>query len=165
MILHFIGMTKSFLEISEANSGTVRNLELDLLRLIYSINYYKANRVDSEKVFGFILVHNKEIADRIIFWTKKYNFSDENCFKILLFDNLPSDIIESIRAEKNHNKTFVNSKSDFGKEITERELCKHIDEFINKLSVNYKRFEILEKTEFEININWDYYKAIDVNEK
>jgi len=153
MKYHILGMTKSCLSIKKA--GTSRNLELDLLRLIYSIEKFP-----NENILAFILVYNKEIADRIELWKKKYDFDKGEKLHILLFDDLPAETIIKIAEEKKSNSNFNNSNSNFGKVTIEEDLEKKVIKYL-KNKFQYKSIT-KDRKQFQIDIIWDFYEYIEI---
>jgi hypothetical protein len=54
-----LGMAKSSIKL---RGGSVRNLELDLLKIIFALNYKGCNK----KKTAFFIVHNKTVKNRIL---------------------------------------------------------------------------------------------------
>lgn len=147
-------MAKSSLQLKTA--GVRRNLELDVLRMIYCLNQLKSVGQDAK---GYILVFNDEIKDTIEnLWLTKYNFNDRQSIEVLTFSELPKEIIKKIRKEKADNSSFKNSNANYSKEATELFLKKKIQADYNK-----KEYTPLTKDndKFTIKINWDYYEILE----
>jgi len=153
MKYHILGMAKSCLSIEKA--GTSRNLELDILRLIYSID-----KSQSDNVLAFILIYNKTIADRIDLWKNKYAFEKSDKLHVLCFDDLSPSTIIQIAEEKKANSNFSNSNSDFGKKTIEDELEKKVNKYL-KDNFQYKSLS-KDKKNFPVGINWDFYELIEI---
>src|SRR5690554_2626410 len=112
-----IGMAKSSLGMRTA--GVRRNLELDVLRMIYFIN-------TGENIQGFLLVYNDEIKNLVSKWLKKYHFNKISEFTVFTFSNAPKEILDKIIKEKQNNSSFKNSKADISKKYTEQLLTNKI---------------------------------------
>ncbi|HUH25098.1 MAG TPA: hypothetical protein VLY87_00585 [Flavobacterium sp.] len=144
-----IGMAKSSLEIRTA--GVRRNLELDVLRMIYFINA-------GENIEGFLLVYNEEIKNLVSKWLKKYHFNKMSKFTVFTFSNAPKEKLDEIIKEKQNNSSFKNSKADISKKYTEELLTNKIDnEFETQ---KFKKVDELEMT-LLAGINWDYFKIFE----
>lgn len=146
--MYILGMAKSTLQFK---AGQRRNLELDVLRLIYFVNMFEKEKT---KIFGFMIVYNEEIKNLIINkWFKKYNFKNIN-FEVLTFEN-EKDFIDNkveILIEKKNNSNFNNSNSDFSKEIVENILA-------NKIKMKFGNDNLHDFQLSEINgIQWDFKK-------
>lgn len=153
--LYILGMAKSSLNITKA--GTSRNLELDVLRLINFVNLFSDKEI---KVYGVMMVYNKEIKDRILnVWLPKYSFTNFDYFKILTFesDEYFLEKKEEIVLEKKNNSTFLNSGAPMGEKIIEQILTNKLE---NCFKVeNLHRIEI---TDFN-GIRWDFNKLFKVS--
>ena len=141
-------MAKSTLQFK---AGQRRNLELDVLRLIYFVNMFEKEKT---KIFGFMIVYNEEIKNLIMsVWLQKYNFKNIN-FEVLTFEN-EKDFIDNkveILIEKKNNSNFNNSNSDFSKEIVENILA-------NKIKMKFGNDNLHDFQLSEINgIQWDFKK-------
>ncbi|MCE2963348.1 MAG: hypothetical protein ACK5UE_06370 [Chitinophagales bacterium] len=66
-----LGMAKSSVKL---RGGSVRNLELDILKIIFALNYKGCNK----KKTAFFIVHNEEVKNRILLWVKKYGHEEDN---------------------------------------------------------------------------------------
>ena len=146
---YLLGMAKSSLKFK--TSGPRRNLELDVLRLIHFINLFQNSEI---KVYGFMMVYNKEIKNLIIDkWLPKYNFKNPN-FEVLTFENEKKflDNKFEIFNEKIQNSNFKNSNAEKSKDLIE-EILK------NKLEL---KFGIENLKDIIINdfngIEWDFQK-------
>lgn len=144
-----IGMAKSSLKLKTA--GVRKNLELDVLRMIYFIN-------KGENIHGFLLVYNDEIKNLVIKWLKKYHFNEVNKFTIFTFSDIPTEKLNEMMKEKEDNASFKNSKADFSKEYTEKLLINKINNEIE--SQGFKKCNILETTILN-KINWDFYEVFE----
>ena len=153
--LYILGMAKSSLDISKA--GTSRNLELDVLRLINFVNLFSDKEI---KVYGVMMVHNKEIEDRILnVWLPKYSFTNFDYFKILTFesDKCFLEKKEVLVLEKKNNSAFLNSCAPMGKNIIEQILTTELENYFKV--ENLHRIEI---TDFN-GIRWDFNKLFKVS--
>ena len=153
--LYILGMAKSSLDISKA--GTSRNLELDVLRLINFVNLFSDKEI---KVYGVMMVHNKEIEDRILnVWLPKYSFTNFDYFKILTFesDKCFLEKKEVLVLEKKNNSAFLNSCAPMGKNIIEQILTTELENYFKV--ENLHRIEI---TDFN-GIRWDFSKLFKVS--
>ena len=148
-----IGMAKSSLDLNSA--GPNRNLELDVLRVIYTLNKLSS----SFDVRGYILVFSDEIKNRIEnVWFEKYDFKNKEKVKILTCEgNLSDEELKVIKNEKDDNSTFKNSSAKSRKEITENLLKKLIEtEFPEDIYVT-QDFDN-ELSSLLSKIQWDYIK-------
>jgi hypothetical protein len=149
-----LGMAKSSLKLKTA--GVRRNLELDVLRMIYCLNHLNS---DGHIAKGYILVHNNEIKDTIENkWFTKYDFNNINIIKILTFSELPPDTIQKMKNEKADNSSFKNSSANYSKKITEALLKTKIEEDYNKQDFSFTTKDI---NNFPSGINWDYYEILE----
>lgn len=149
-----LGMAKSSLNLKTA--GVRRNLELDVLRMIYCLNHLNNNGHIAK---GYLLVYNNEIKNTIeTKWFPKYDFNNLNIIKILTFSVLPSDVIQNIKKEKADNSSFKSSNANYSKETTEAFLKANIEEDYKKEDF---RFITKEIDNFPSGINWDYYKIFE----
>lgn len=144
-----IGMAKSSLKMKTA--GVRRNLELDVLRIIYFIN-------TGENIQGFLLVYNQEIKNIVIKWLKKYHFDKVNKFTIFTFSDAPKETLDEMIKEKQNNSSFKNSKADISKKYTEKLLTSKIE---NEFDIKgFKKVDTL-KPIILSGINWDYYEIYE----
>ncbi|MDY0088777.1 MAG: hypothetical protein RBR78_00255 [Flavobacteriaceae bacterium] len=144
-----IGMAKSSLKLKTA--GVRKNLELDVLRMIYFIN-------NGENIHGFLLVYNDEIKNLVIKWLKKYDFDKIDRFTIFTFSDTPTEKLNEMMKEKQDNASFKNSKADFSKEYTEKLLTDKVDnEFESR---GFKKSNVSETTILN-GINWDFYEVFE----
>lgn len=150
--VYVLGMTKSSLQFK--TSGPRRNLELDVLRLIYFINLYKGKGV---KMFGVILIHNDEIKNLVNEWIIKYAFENKLCFEILKFDNEIEYLSQKdeIYFEKLNNKTFNSSIAKKSKLATEKILERKIIE-----RFGFENLIEVEKDDKLNTINWDFIRLL-----
>lgn len=146
-----IGMAKSSLYLKTA--GVRRNLELDVLRMIYFIN-------TGENIKGFLLVYNEKIKNLVIKWLKKYHFDKIDRFTIFTFSDTPTEKLNEMMKEKQDNASFKNSIADFSKKYTEELLTNKIDnEFESR---GFKKSNVSETTILN-GINWDYYEVFELS--
>jgi len=148
--LYILGMAKSSLDLKKP--GSARNLELDVLRLIYFVNLFSDKEI---KVYGVMLVHNKEIKDRILnVWLPKYSFTNFDFFRVLTFENDPYFLEnkEEIKLEKLNNSTFINSSAPTSKKIIEQILTTELESYFK-----IEKLHQIEITDFK-RISWDFDK-------
>lgn len=152
--LYVLGSAKSNLNLK--SPGPTRNLELDVLRLIYFINHFADKEI---KVFGVMLVYNEEIKKRILdVWLPKYSFNKFDYFKVITFENEPHFLIneKEILFEKQNNSNFNKSEANLSKEVTEQILTNELN--------SYFKIENLHKIDIsDFNgLRWDFYKLFRV---
>lgn len=139
------GMAKS--SISLRTAGPKRNLELDVLRIIYFLSIHNNKKENSA---GFLLVYDEHIKTLIQSWIEKYNYTKDNII-ILTFKDKISDLEkEIINNEKQNNKNHNDSIARLSQDITEKILVSEIE----KRYVKFNDYEV----ENETKINWDFYK-------
>ena len=145
--IYIIGMAKSSLSLK---GGCVRNLELDVLRILNCIE--KATEQD-KNIIGYMLVYDDAVKQRIEKWLPNYNFAYRDKLKIETFKGkFSKDKIEIIFAEKAENAKWANSVANKSKKLTEDLLKKIICDDMHNLG-----FEIdNEQIELPINIQWDF---------
>lgn len=143
------GMAKSSIKLN--TSGPRRNLELDVLRLLF---YLEKHRLQNEEAYAYILVYDNEKENLIYKWLDKYGFIDEKRFKIKLFKNRITEVNElEIKNEKENNKNFTNSTAQISQDITEKILKNIIDKDFEKYN--------LSNDQPKQSISWDYFKIFD----
>jgi hypothetical protein len=152
--IYVLGMAKSSLQLKTA--GVRRNLELDVLRMIYCL---KQLQIGGQSAKGYILVFNADIKRTIEeLWLTKYNFSDHQKLEVLTFSELPKEIIEKIKKEKADNSSFANSNANYSKDKTEEFLKAKIESDFN---INEYKMLTKDNDNFVIKINWDYYEILE----
>lgn len=144
-----IGMAKSSLKMKTA--GVRRNLELDVLRIIYFINA-------GENIQGFLLVYNDEIKSLVEKWLKKYHFIEVSKFTIFTFSDVSKEKLDEIIKEKENNSSFKNSKADISKKCTEDLLINRIDKKFE--AQGFKKVNKSGPIIYD-GINWDYYEIFE----
>jgi len=163
MSTYIFGMAKSSLD---TKGGKGRNLELDVLRLIYAINYYEERK---EKAIGYLLVMEDKIKVTVIEWLRKYDFNNmsiDGSSKIDIHIFKPKDEEENQKINKHkdlsskqesnrHDKSYSIAK--FCEEITE----KYLGNIIEKLHDGSKnKYDDLNKDSFPGSVRWDYYDKL-----
>lgn len=149
--LFCIGMAKTLLHLN--SPGSVRNLELDVLRTIMCIEKMTFN---NQNVQGYILIYDNNIKNRIEnLWLPKYSFQCRDRLKIETFiDKLSDDIIEKIIVEKDTNSKGTNRSADYSKKVTEELLNKII---LSELTSNCFGLVSKQKNDFPVCVDWDFY--------
>lgn len=102
-----------------------------------------------------MLVHNKEIKDRILnVWLPKYSFTNFDFFRVLTFENDPYFLEnkEEIKLEKLNNSTFINSSAPTSKKIIEQILTTELESYFK-----IEKLHQIEITDFK-RISWDFDK-------
>lgn len=152
--MYVLGMAKSSLDLKKP--GSSRNLELDVLRLIHFINLFANKEI---KVFGVMMVHNKEIKNRIMnVWLPKYSFTNIDYFKVLTFENdaLFLEKKEDILLEKKYNSTFLKSNATKSKNIIEKILTSRLENLFKPENLNE-----IDISDFK-GISWDFDKLYKI---
>lgn len=149
--LFCIGMAKTLLHLN--SPGSVRNLELDVLRTVSCIEKMTFNK---QAVQGFILIYDNNIKKRIEnLWLPKYSFECCDKLNIVTFeDKLSYDVLEIIKAEKARNSIGTDRSANYSKTVTE-ELLNSI--IFQDLTSNGYRLANQDKKDFPINVDWDFY--------
>lgn len=153
-LIYVFGMAKSSLELGTA--GVRKNLELDVLRILYFINQLSEIGI---KTKSFILVHDEKICTTIKNkWFIKYKFKHIDKIELLTFSHFDKEILAKITSEKKENKNFKNSKADFSGGMTEKYLISEIE----KIYDNKKYNKVTTQHDNHINgIKWDYFEIFD----
>lgn len=144
-------MAKTLLHLN--SPGSVRNLELDVLRTIMCI---EKMTFSNQNVQGYILIYDYDIKNRIEnLWLPKYSFECRDRLKVETFiDKLPDDVLEKIKEEKGRNSTGTDRSADYSKKVTE-ELLNNI--ILQNLTFNDYTLASKDKKDFPIIIDWDFY--------
>ncbi|MFL3664653.1 MAG: hypothetical protein ACJ04Q_11665 [Flavobacteriales bacterium] len=142
-----------------------QKLELDVLRLIYTLKYYE--ELKKESAMCFVLVYNEEIEKTVFGWLKKYKAENLN-LEIIVFKNPIQEKIDLINLEKEKNKVGISKSSkedssgNFSMNITEKYLANTIQEYYPKvIKIEEKDFFKLKGGEFPSTIRWDYYGVLN----
>jgi len=150
---HIFGMAKSPLEL---NGAIPRNLELDFLRLVYSVEHFRAS---GHQAFGYIAVLTDAIRQRIQGWVNKYDAGD--CARIFVAP-ITADERVHLDAEKARNRQGNQPGSDpalasaaFGRQLVETALRQ-------KCLADHPGVNELTETTKPVNINWDFYGVVQV---
>jgi hypothetical protein len=149
--LFCIGMAKTLLHLN--SPGSVRNLELDVLRTIMCI---EKMTFKNQNVQGYILIYDNDIKKRIEnLWLPKYSFECRERLIIETFiDKLPIDVLDKIRVEKGRNSEGTDRSADYSKTLTE-ELLNNI--ILSNLTSNGYKLLGKDKKDFLVNVDWDFY--------
>lgn len=140
-----LGMAKSSICL---NGAINQKIELDLLRLIYTITNVEKEKI---QIKSYFLVFNQAIQNRLEHWIKKYKFDNsKNKIEIILFEN---DVKNNEEFKKNvlENKFKKNANAKIRADISENLL----HEKISKLN-NISRKSTNEKKIF-YGVEWDAY--------
>lgn len=164
---YILGMAKSALQVEKGSyygiaddfvksisPGSLRNLELDFLRLVYA-----AKELNSKGniVFAYLMVTTEIVKEKIENWKKKYEV-EENLVHIVSAD-LNENEIKTLVEEKKKNRIsnttkFINENdgaiADKGRDIIEEKLKSHIEKKHGKKG----SIELVYEKPFKIN--WDY---------
>lgn len=154
-LIYVFGMAKSSLELGTA--GVRKNLELDVLRILYFINQLSEIGI---KTKSFILVHDEKICTTIKEkWFLKYKFKHIDKIELLTFSHFDKEVLAKIAFEKKENKNFKNSKADFSGGITEKYLTSEIE----KIYYNKKYNKVTTQHDNHIinGIKWDYFEIFE----
>ena len=154
---HILGMVKSQLDLNGAKS---QKLELDYLRLVYAVKEIKKR---GDYALGYLAVLAPSILDRVKHWEAKYQA--EGCVKVINI-HLSSSDKSKLKEEKTSNiagmvtgamggEAGERSSANFGRKTGENALRKKI--FESEQNVE----EIMDKTEFPLRIQWDFYGVVD----
>ena len=139
------GMAKSGLII---HGGTVRNLELDFLRLIYAV---ERTRAEGNDAVGYMCVLNARMRRSIDNWIERYQTADAVC---VILPDLDDEHVAKLEAEKNRNRegnrqgaNRENACANYGRDLAESALREHI-----------RRIEmgVVESQRYSLGINWDF---------
>lgn len=161
MRTYVFGMAKSSFDLSGAKR---QKLELDVLRIIYAVQFYKYKK---DNAIGYVLVYNDTVKNTVVEWiNKKYN-SSTDVIKVLSFSNCNNNVRSKIEKEKLNNKLGISntikkdSSGQYSMKITEDYLREEIIRDNNLVKeIKEKDFFSLKK-EFPKNIKWDFYGIIE----
>lgn len=138
------GMAKSGLI---PHGGTVRNLELDFLRLIYAVEKSKA---EGDEAIGYICVLNAPMKRAIDNWIKRY---ETDAVHIIVPEIDDSQLAE-LEAEKKRNQEGnrkgsnpVDACAHQGRDLAESALR----EYISRVEVG-----VVESNAKHLGISWDF---------
>lgn len=164
---YVLGMAKSSLQLEKGsyggvadkmNPGTLRNLELDFLRLAYAT---KELQTRGHEVYAYLMVSTDIVAQKVQIWAEKYE-AGENLINIVSAA-LTEDEIKYLIEEKENNRTAntphsinkeTNAKADYGKSLIESKLKAHIEEKHGEIEAP------MEVKSMPFMIKWDYFREI-----
>jgi len=156
MNMHILGMAKSYLRLK---GGQPRDLELDLLRLAYSVNRLLLAGEDAK---GYLWVIDDNIAERANAWRKRYGVTDDKV-EILVHklttaerDNLEAEKAKNAKANRQKRskpqKEASDARADYGAELGEKKLRERIASLHPKVQkLNHPTHPFVK------DIHWDYY--------
>lgn len=143
------GMAKSSLNFKGAKQ---QKSELDLLRLLYTVQNLEKNKINS---FGYFMVAQENL-NRVKSWIEKYGFkNNKNNIQIIPFQDL--DYNEIIKAEKIKNAGAVNKDNPLSKENASALLGQKLYEecLAKEIKIRHGVEPILEQKRF--GVKWDFY--------
>lgn len=148
---HILGMAKSSLDLRGAKA---RNLELDVLRLVYAVHKLRANGEDAH---GYVLVLDRSAESRVKVWLKKYEaitLVTCMCAELSDEDRIQLQSEKEANAEgmqQNSSKPFrqAHSVAGHGRMVGEAALRHQII----KLEPSVKEAD----SDMPLGVQWDFY--------
>lgn len=150
------GMAKSSLDL---NGAKRQKLELDLLRLVYTVKYYQDKNIEA---YGYVFVATPKIELTVLNWLEKYDFESQYIVikSVVLTENQSSLIIEEKRrnaAGVLMNNSRVNSTATLSKNLIEEALKDQITRDFSNIREVAESLFYSPKNHFPANIKWDFY--------
>jgi len=149
-----LGMAKSNLDL---RGGKSRNLELDYLRLIYTISWLQDNGWDAK---GYLFVATDIAKKRIEQWVIKY----QPKYQIeVIYEELSKKDIDKLKKEKKENAmgNIPGLKSKYDKKLSIAKEGEAIGRIKLKEAIERDNPNIVDMTTqeelFPLRIRWDYY--------
>ncbi len=153
---YVVGMANSYLDLVGSRA---RNLELDFLRLAYSVEKLRACGDEGK---GYLLVLAPAVARRVSTWERKYDTVGK--VEVLASDPTEEELA-TLRREKKQNRAGVadaltghsagsRSQATYGERLAEEKLRDQMP--IKEPGV----LEVTEKSRFPLGIQWDYFGEV-----
>ena len=154
---HVLGMVKLN---ANLKGGQVRNLELDYLRLVYTILDFKLKKLAA---IGYLFVKDDAAKKLVENWKRKYKVPD-SYINIVSGTGLTKNDIRMLQAEKKKNAVAIKGEGKGSPIAQESErigqrCLKVIIENSNPGVINLTS----QKNLLPFRVQWDYYGLVDRN--